>query len=111
MPRGGARVGAGRPKGSRTKKRSAVARKLATEGVTPLEVMIKAMHAHLDAGELDAAAVIAKDAAPYMHARLSSTQVGVSASLTLEQLVMGSIAAPIADDAVHDDGPNAESIH
>ncbi|WP_246675738.1 hypothetical protein [Mesorhizobium sp. B1-1-4] len=36
--------------------------------------MLKAMRAHVDKDELDAAASIAKDAAPYMHAKLASVQ-------------------------------------
>ncbi|WP_233282632.1 hypothetical protein [Agrobacterium tumefaciens] len=43
-------------------------------GITPLEVMLKAMRAHVDKNDLDAAASIAKDAAPYMHAKLASVQ-------------------------------------
>ena len=39
----------------------------------PLEVMIEAMKAHYDGGRLDAAASIAKDAAPFMHAKLAKT--------------------------------------
>ncbi|MGV1787359.1 MULTISPECIES: hypothetical protein [Agrobacterium] len=43
-------------------------------GITPLEVMLKAMRAHVEKNDLDAAASIAKDAAPYMHAKLASVQ-------------------------------------
>ncbi|MFA1625231.1 hypothetical protein ACDY96_21305 [Rhizobium mongolense] len=43
-------------------------------GVTPLEVMLKAMRQHADKKDWDAAASIAKDAAPYMHAKLASVQ-------------------------------------
>ncbi|MBB3705447.1 hypothetical protein [Aminobacter aminovorans] len=36
--------------------------------------MLKAMRAHVDNNKLDEAASIAKDAAPYMHAKLASVQ-------------------------------------
>ncbi|MER8959318.1 hypothetical protein [Mesorhizobium sp. M0701] len=36
--------------------------------------MLKAMRAHVDNNKLDEAASIAKDAAPYMHAKLASIQ-------------------------------------
>ncbi|WP_245372248.1 hypothetical protein [Rhizobium leguminosarum] len=42
--------------------------------MTPLEVLLKAMREHYDKQEWDAAASIAKDAAPYMHAKLASVQ-------------------------------------
>jgi len=44
------------------------------EGMTPLEVMLKAMRTHADKNEWDEAASMAKDAAPYMHAKLASIQ-------------------------------------
>ncbi|WP_245581858.1 hypothetical protein [Phyllobacterium phragmitis] len=42
--------------------------------MTPLEVMLKAMREHADKKDWDAAASVAKDAAPYMHAKLASVQ-------------------------------------
>lgn len=42
--------------------------------MTPLEVMLKAMTEHANAKEWDAAAGIAKDAAPYMHPRLAAVE-------------------------------------
>ncbi len=74
MGRGGKRNGAGRKPGAATKRTRAIADKATAEGLTPLEVMLKAMRAHVDKDELDAAASIAKDAAPYMHAKLASIQ-------------------------------------
>lgn len=72
--RGGARKGAGRPKGAATKRSREIADRESQNGITPLEVMLKAMRAHVDKNDLDAAASIAKDAAPYMHAKLASVQ-------------------------------------
>lgn len=74
MTRGGKRTGAGRPKGAATRKTKEIADRASAEGVTPLEVMLKAMREHYDKREYDAAAAIAKDAAPYMHAKLASVQ-------------------------------------
>ncbi len=75
MPRGGARAGAGRKKGQATRKSQEVADQAAREGITPLEVMLFAMRHHQKAKEYDKAAEIAKDAAPYMHPRLSAVSV------------------------------------
>ncbi len=72
MARGGARLGAGRKKGSLTAKTRVVAEKAAATGLTPLEVMVKAMRRHAKANRWDEAASIAKDAAPYMHPKLSA---------------------------------------
>ncbi len=72
--RGGPRKGAGRPKGAATKRTRKVADRESRNGLTPLEVMLKAMRQHASKKEWDAAASIAKDAAPYMHAKLASVQ-------------------------------------
>jgi hypothetical protein len=75
---GGRRPGAGRKKGSatqRTRKTNLLAQKAAREGPQPLQVMLDAMRDHYDKGELDAAAEIAKAAAPYCHPRLQSVQL------------------------------------
>ena len=75
MSRGGARAGAGRKKGAIQKRSRAIAeREISSGRVTPLEVILKAMHTHYDAKEFDAAAAFAKDAAPYMHPKLASVQ-------------------------------------
>lgn len=75
MPRGGKRVGAGRPRGSKTVKSRAEGNRLARKDRTPLRVMEHAMNLHFDAGEYDAAAAVAKDMAPYVHARLAAVEV------------------------------------
>jgi hypothetical protein len=73
---GGARPGAGRKPGGRNKKTREIADRAAAEGITPLEVMLEAMRFHYFHDELDEAAAIAKDAAPYMHPRLATVNVG-----------------------------------
>lgn len=72
---GGRRNGAGRKPGSVTSKSREVAEQALLKGITPLEVMLEAMNSYRDAGELDKAAGIAKDAAPYMHAKLAAVEV------------------------------------
>ena len=73
MPRGGKRPGAGRPRGSKAKKSQAIAIAAAEAGITPLEFMLQIMRDEtVDAMvRMD----MAKASAPYMHARLASTEV------------------------------------
>ena len=73
--RGGARLGAGRPPGSKNQRSADIARQAADAGITPIEVMLNAMRDLWDEGTAEAkreAARIAKDAAPYVHPRLSN---------------------------------------
>lgn len=72
MSRGGKRSGAGRPKGAAARKTKEIADRASAEGITPLEVMLRAMREHADKEEWDLAAAFAKDAAPYMHPKLQS---------------------------------------
>jgi hypothetical protein len=77
VARGGKRPGAGRPKGSKGKKtlaRGDVARKALAQGVTPLDVLLEAMRDAYEVGGAMAAAVYAKEAAPYVHPKLSSIE-------------------------------------
>lgn len=72
--RGGARKGAGRKKGSATKKTREIADRAAEQGITPLEVMLGAMRDFWESGDKEKAAGFAKDAAPYMHPRLTAVE-------------------------------------
>ena len=74
MARGGKRPGAGRPKGAVQRVTREARAKAAASGVMPLDVMLEAMRAHHGAGQLDLAAAIAKEAAPYLHPRLAAVQ-------------------------------------
>lgn len=74
MAHGGARKGAGRKPGSLTTRTRAIAEQAIAEGITPLEVMLGAMRARYEAGDLLAAASLAKDAAPYVHPRLAAIE-------------------------------------
>lgn len=73
--RGGFRKGAGRKPGSLTKRTNEIAQAAAASGLTPLEVMLKAMQQHVEAKSWDEAAKIAQAAAPYMHPRLASVDM------------------------------------
>jgi molybdopterin-guanine dinucleotide biosynthesis protein A len=73
--RGGARANAGRKQGAATKKTREIADKAAAQGITPLEVMLEAMNKLRAGGELEKAAAVAKDAAPYVHPKLASVEM------------------------------------
>jgi len=84
---GGKREGAGRKPGAgtqRTQKTNEIAQKAAGEGAQPLQVMLVAMRAHFDAGQLDKAAAIAATAAPYVHPRKQSIAVQSTVAVCLE---------------------------
>lgn len=90
--RGGKRAGSGRKPGSANVKSREIADKAIAEGITPLEVMLQAMRKFVEAAEkmgtgqlqvvdgevitqlslMTEASKIAKDAAPYIHPRLSA---------------------------------------
>ena len=71
--RGGKRPGAGRPPGAQNKKTLETAEAIEASGMTPLDYMITVMRDKSvePAMRLDAA----KGAAPYVHARLNSTEI------------------------------------
>ena len=90
--RGGKRAGSGRKPGTANVKTREIADKAIAEGITPLEVMLKAMRSFVEAAEkignekieavngevvtqltlLTEASKVAKDAAPYIHPRLAA---------------------------------------
>lgn len=80
MPRGGKRPGSGRKKGSvtaATKRRQDVALKALQDGTTPLEVLLEAMRDAYKEGGAMLAMPYAKEAAPYVHPKLSSIEAKV----------------------------------
>ena len=93
MPRGGKRPGAGRkPGGQSAKTRAKRARAAVAEvaGITPLEVMLDVMRRHHKGKKYDKAAAIARDAAPYVHPRLSAVQHGGSGGpAAIVQVIVG----------------------
>ena len=72
MASGGKRPGAGRPKGAVTKKTQEIAERALAGGVSPLEVMLRAMRDAYAQGDLATSAGFAKLAAPYCHPRLNA---------------------------------------
>lgn len=70
--RGGARRGAGRPKGSVTAKTRAIAEEVAASGMSPIEVILILMRRAMDQGEWDKAHKFACAAAPYIHPRVAA---------------------------------------
>jgi len=77
MPRGGARAGAGRKPGQRNAKTLELLKQAAALGITPLQVMLENMKTCYVSGDLQGAHKAAVDAAPYLHAKLVSSQVTV----------------------------------
>jgi hypothetical protein len=73
MPSGGKREGAGRKLGSLTKRTREIAEGALASGETPLEYMLRTMtDPSVDDGRRDE---MARAAAPFVHARLSSTEL------------------------------------
>lgn len=92
--KGGKRPGAGRKTGSLTKRTRQIAEAVATQGITPLEMMMKVMHQLYEEASniqeeelgdktlaneariklLNMAATVGRHAAPYIHPRLSAIE-------------------------------------
>jgi hypothetical protein len=77
VPRGGARNGAGRPKGGLTKKTQEIIAKVACDGqITPLEYMMNILRD--ETADAAARTAMAIAAAPYVHPKLSAVQANVT---------------------------------
>ena len=70
MARGGARKGAGRPKGASTTKTREIADRAVAEGLTPIDFMLTLMRD--DANDVAMRFEAAKAAAPYIHPKLAA---------------------------------------
>ena len=92
-PIGGARRGAGRPKGSANKKTIEIANRVAKEGITPLEVMIEVMMEFRAEGNREATLDAAAKAAPYMHSKLSSVDLKATVKKTTAELTRDELLA------------------
>jgi hypothetical protein len=108
MPRGGKRPGAGRKRGrlnERTVARQQLAASAAKEGISPLEVMLKRMRYYDSVAErelkkgdeadrriidsaLKASSEAAKDAAPFVHPRLSAIEHSGSPVDAIAEMLM-----------------------
>lgn len=95
----------GRAKGTPNKATAARQSAVASSGLTPLEYMLNVMRdEEVEPVRRDWAA---KAVAPYVHPTLSSVQTKVSGTLTLEQLVAGSLpvpAVPADEETPKEDG-------
>jgi hypothetical protein len=109
MPRGGARAGAGRKPGGRNIKTAEIATKVALSGLTPLEVMVEAMLELHAKGDKVAAATIAKDAAPYVHPRLTSVELDAHVRRDPIDLTMDELLAIAATGRADGGGPDASA--
>ncbi len=101
MARGGKRPNAGRKAGTvsaATKRRKAVAEQALETGVSPLDVMLTTMRTLwaqaldddgkvVNVGKAMQANIVAKDAAAFVHPRLSSVDANVQAKVSLEDLL------------------------
>lgn len=95
----------GRKKGvpnKMTLARQELARHLAANGLTPLDVMLSAMREAWDEGDKATAAKYAVDAAPYVHPRLAATSVTVDDKRNLDDFDTHELIA-----AVHAQGDPA----
>jgi hypothetical protein len=77
---GGARKGAGRPKGAKTQI-TEEAIKRAGDGETPLEYMLRVMRDHSE--DIDRRDKMAIGAAPYVHARKTEVDAKVTGNVTI----------------------------
>ena len=96
---GGVRPGSGRKKGSVTNKTRIIAEQAMKEGITPIEVMLKNMRwadeqsTKLGKESPEGAAMrkvaqdAAKDAAPYLHPRLASTETVIQDKRSRNELI------------------------
>lgn len=100
--RGGARVGAGRKKGSVSEAKAIgkkvsgrVAAGLASTNSTPLEIMARVMAGDTTVTEMQFEA--AKAAAPYIHPKLSAVQMNATVRRSVEDMTDEELAA-LAND-------------
>lgn len=91
----------GRQKGTpnkRTAAKQALVVQATQEGITPLEVMLGAMRDAWAAGDKEAAANFAKDAAPYLHPKLSSVEHKGDPDNPLETVTRIELTTPEGQD-------------
>ena len=93
MPRGGARLGAGRKPGTPNRVTAELQAAVAASGETPLDYMLRVMRdATMEHPRRDE---MAKAAAPYVHAKLAvdaTLQANVDGSVTFTQRVRYTLA-------------------
>jgi hypothetical protein len=101
MPAGGARPGAGRPKGGHNLISAEARAQALASGITPLDYLLSILRD--DKVTRDVRMDAAKAAAPYMHARLASIehsgQIGVKRADDVSDDVLAHIATGSGDNA------------
>ncbi len=80
--RGGARKGAGRPRGSRNVKTREIAKAATQSGLSPLDYMLKIMRDKKC--ETDRRDKMAVACAPFIHPRLAVTQIDMTAEVVAQ---------------------------
>ena len=75
----------GRPKGVKNKRTKALEEAIHKEGITPLEYMLNVLRD--DLAPMDDRKWAAQNAAPYVHAKLASSEVKMEAKVSAERLV------------------------
>ena len=112
MARGGPRPGSGRKKGTvseATRRRKEVAEKALSEGISPLDVMLTTMRALwkqavgpdgevVNMGKAMQANVVAKDAAPFLHPKLSNIEATGKDGAPLSGPAVVQIVGVVAQD-------------
>src|SRR3954471_10073595 len=110
-PVGGARRGAGRPKGSASKKTIEIANRAAQEGITPLEVMVNIMREAYAGKDYEKALDAATKCAPYMHSKLSSVDVKATVKRDVEEYTDAELIALAMQSSGSDrEGPEAPQV-
>lgn len=110
MPRGGARPGAGRKKGSVAKVDAEARQKALEQGETPLDYMLRVMRdTEQDPRRRDD---MAKACAPYLHARLQSVEVTGDPDNPLEVINrIERVIVGAAQDAADRDAAEVPTTH
>lgn len=113
MSRGGARPGAGRKKGTRSRLTQTQADKVARiagADVLPLEVMVGRMRELWHGGSKDEAVAIAEKCAPYFHPRLAAVEHSGNQEKPLAYEVVSSVPRPPMIEHVDSDDRTADHV-
>jgi hypothetical protein len=97
MPSGGARQGAGRPKGAPNKASVARAAEIAASGETPLQYMLRVMRDPM--AEHPRRDEMAKAAAPYVHPKLAAIEMEVGAPGDFDRLGPDELRSKLTEEA------------
>lgn len=101
---------AGRKKGTPNKRTTELVAKVEATGKTPLEVILEDMRAKYDGGDLEGAANRARDAAPYVHARLSSSDVSVRRIRDVADLSTAELIALVGEEGTGEEAGGSKLI-